>query len=99
MNDRAEEAWTYTVPKAIVEYSYNLVTYLVSSKFNLYSTSLASERQEYDWHGLKRVLHLPNALVTTTHITHAHICKPIERRYTRESAIHLMEQLEALQLA
>ena len=58
----------------------------------------SDDETPYDYHRIRRILELPTATVTPSQITQAHIPSRIDGRYTRESALKLMRDIELLGL-
>lgn len=58
----------------------------------------SDDETPYDYHRIRRILELPTPNVTPSQITQAHIPSRTDGRYTRESALKLMRDIELLGL-
>ena len=94
--------WSFEIPKDLILCAKTLLDYFIEVKLALGPPPLGMEESDdeapYDYHRIRRILELPTGNVTPSQITQAHIPSRIDERYTQESALKLMRDIELLGL-
>ena len=94
--------WSFQIPKDLILRAKILLDYFIEVKLALgpppHSMEESDDETPYDYHRIRRILELPTPNVTPSQITQAHIPSRTDGRYTRESALKLMRDIELLGL-
>ena len=92
--------WSFEISKDLIIRA-KVLDYFIEVKLALGPPPHTLDNNEdavYDYHRIKRILELPTAIVTPSQVTQAHIPQRVDGKYTRESALKLMRDIESMAL-